>query len=56
MRVSRFVNAVVIAFAAYFAIVALNAVGIKVLSGLVSEAGIWVLLAFTFMELTFIKL
>ena len=56
MGISRIVNAIVLASAAYFAIIVLNLAGIPVLKGLVNEAGIWVLLAFTFMELTFIKL
>ncbi len=56
MGIKRIINTVVIAGTAYFAIIAFNAFGIKVLSGLVSGVGIWVLIAFTFMELTFIKL
>lgn len=56
MEIGRFFNAIVIGGTAYFAIIALNAFGVKVLGSLVSEVGIWVLLAFTFMELTFIKL
>lgn len=56
MGIGRVINAIIIASVAYFAIIVLNLAGIPVLKGLFNEVGLYVLVAFTFMELVFIKL